>query len=116
MSTPTTFMGLPNPSVASDANTWGGFLNTCINGFDTLAVAAVPTTVTSTGSLAVYSGVALIEANAPGGSIVLTLPGATVAANKGRRYSIVKVDESGNTVTVQGFSGGQTISGLVTVV
>lgn len=116
MSTPTTFMGLPNPTVASDANTWGGFLNTCINGFDTLAVAAVPTTVTSSGPLAVYNGVGLIEANATGGAISLTLPDASQAANKGRRYSIVKVDSSGNTVTVGGFGGVQTISGQLSVV
>jgi hypothetical protein len=115
MSTPTTFMGLPNPTVGADSNTWGGFLNTCISGFDTLAVAAVPVTVSTTGSLAVYNGSALIKADASSGAIVLTLPDATVASNKGRRYSIVKIDATGNTVTLQGF-GGQTISGAASVI
>jgi hypothetical protein len=113
MSTPTFFMGLPNPTPFSDAGTWANSIVTCITGFDTLAVAQVPATVTSSGTLAVYNGVALIEANATSGAIVLTLPDATLAANKGRRYVIVKTDSSVNTVTI---SGAQTISGAASVV
>lgn len=113
MSTPTTYMGLPNPTVGADANVWGGYLNTCITGFDTLAVwNVVP--VSTTSALAVYNGPALVEATA-GGGITLTLPDATVAANKGRVYNIVKVDASSGTVTVSGH-GGQTLSGAGSLV
>jgi hypothetical protein len=114
MSTPTIYMGLPNPTPFGDAGTWANEIVTCNNGFDTLAVASVPATVTTTGSLAVYNGSALIEADATAGAIVLTLPDATIPANKGRRYSIVKVDSTVNTVTVQGFNISQTISGAAT--
>jgi hypothetical protein len=115
MSTPTFFMGLPNPTPFGDAGTWASEIVACNVGFDTLAVANVPATATTTGSLAVYNGQALIEADATSGSFVLTLPDATIPANKGRRYSIVKVDSTANTVTVQGF-GGQQISGNASVI
>lgn len=115
MPTNTTFMGLPNPTVGADASTWGGYLNTCINGFDALAVYNTPAIVVATGSLGVYNGPALIRADATSGNIILTLPNSTTATNKGRSYTIVKIDSSANTVTLQGF-GGQTISGQGSVV
>lgn len=108
MSTPTTFMGLPNPSVGGDANTWGGFLNTCISGFDALAVNNL-VNVSVTGSLAVFNGPVLVKATS-GAGITLTLPDSTIAANKGRVYVITKVDAAVGTVTLAGF-GGQTFSG-----
>src|ERR1700676_4001922 len=114
MSTPTVYMGLPNPTVGGDANVWGGFLNTCITGFDTLAVYNVAF-VSATGSLAVFNGPALIEATGGVGGITLTLPDATIAANKGRVYNVVKVDAAAGAVTLHAF-GAQTISGTASIV
>jgi hypothetical protein len=114
MSTPTVYMGLPNPTVGGDANVWGGFLNTCITGFDTLAVYNV-VPVAANATLGIFNGPALIKATAGVGGITLTLPDATIPANKGRVYNVVKVDAAVGTVTLSPF-GGQTISGQASVV
>jgi hypothetical protein len=114
MSTPTLYMGLPNPTPFGDFGTWANEIVTCNTGFDTLAV-SVFISVSATGSLSVYNGRALIQATGGAGGITLTLPdvtnGGSNTANEGRVYSIVKVDSAAGAITVDPFSGGQTISG-----
>ena len=66
-----------------------------------VAVASKPRTLTQSGS--VGSTDVLLFLNAADRSIVLTLPDASL--NPGRPLTIIRVDESDNTVTVEAFAG-----------
>jgi len=114
MPTPTLYMGLPNPTPFGDSGTWASEIVTCNTGFDTLAVSNF-VAVSATGSLSVYNGPALIQATGGVGGITLTLPDVTNGGlntkNEGRVYVIVKVDSGAGAITINPFSGGQTISG-----
>lgn len=109
MPTSTTYMGLSKPSVGGDSNTWGTLINADLDSLDALSVYNV-VSVSITGALSVYNGPALIKATGGVGGITLTLPDATITANKGRVYIINKVDSAAGTITVNTTSA-QTISG-----
>lgn len=114
MPTPTLYMGLPNPTPFGDSGTWANEIVTCNTGFDTLAVSNF-VAVSVTGSLSVFNGPALVQATGGSLGITLTLPdvtnGGLNATNEGRVYVIVKVDSGVGVITINPFSGGQTISG-----
>jgi Ice-binding-like len=115
MPTTSTFMGLQIPTVGGDSFAWGGYLNSDLVAIDALAVYNL-LNVSTTSALPVGNGPTLVKATGNGVGITLTLPDATVAANKGRVYVIVKVDGLAGSpagvgaILVQGF-GSQTISG-----
>jgi hypothetical protein len=115
MPTPTLYMGLPNPTPFGDSGTWANEIVSCNTLLDTLAVNQIVST-SVTGALAVsVGGAVLVQATGGAGGITLTLPdvtnGGLNAKNQGRVYAIVKVDAGAGAITLNPFSGGQTISG-----
>ena len=109
MPTTSTFMGLQIPTVGGDSNAWGGYINADLVTIDTLAVYNVVNVSTSS-TLPVGNGPTLVKATGGGSGIVLSLPDATVTANKGRVYIVVKVDSGLGAILLQG-TASQTLSG-----
>ena len=75
-----------------------------------VAVASKPRTITQSGN--VGSTDVLVFVNAADQAIVLTLPDASL--NPGRPLTIIRIDESDNTVTVAAFGGDAVLGGVDT--
>jgi len=115
--TTTTNYGLlkPIPFDLTDADIWGGMLNTNFDIIDTQLKRGLDYTALSKGgnyTILDTDQKALIAANASTASFTITLP---LASNAGFTTTIKKVDTSANTVTIQG-NGSELIDGFNTFV
>lgn len=71
----------------------------------------LPNVVTKTGAYSIVASDGLILCNAAAGGFTVTLP--TAVGRMGKIFIVMKVDSSGNTVTVDG-DGSETINGSAT--
>ena len=101
------FVGPTAPAEPAIGQEW---LDTSTDGTGGIGVLAIDT-ITADVTLTTSQTVLLFDASL--GPIVATLPPAS--ANKGRRYFLVKIDPSSNSVTIKG-DADETINGALTIV
>lgn len=101
----------------TDADLWGGYLNTDLDSIDSLLYTAINDIVNAqTGSYSVVLADRnmLVTIDASGGVATVGLPTVATAMD-GFRVTVKKIDSSANSVTIDG-SGSETIDGAANVV
>jgi hypothetical protein len=106
--TPTPNLGLIPPTVGSDNNVWGNYLNQDLATIDTLAVSPIININSSYAAVVTNAVEQVILCTTGALAITVTLPAPSVS--QGKIFTVKKIDSGVGTVTINSIGGG-TIDG-----